>query len=57
MNKYLKYSLLVLVLGIIGIATYYFVTRNGDSISSNQELSYTCPMPEDSVSVINRNLS
>jgi Cu(I)/Ag(I) efflux system membrane fusion protein len=50
MNKYLKYILLVLVLGILGIATYYFVTRNGDrTFSSNQELSYTCPMPEDSV--------
>jgi Cu(I)/Ag(I) efflux system membrane fusion protein len=50
MNKYLKYSLLVVVLGVISIATYYFVEKSGNNIfSSNDEVIYTCPMPEDSV--------
>jgi Cu(I)/Ag(I) efflux system membrane fusion protein len=50
MNKYLKYSLVVVVFSIIGITTYYFVAKSGNNtIFSNDEVTYTCPMPEDSV--------
>lgn len=45
MNKYLKYSLVVLVISIIGIATYYFINKsNTQSNQEHQKELYTCPM-------------
>lgn len=50
MNKYLKYSLVVLAVSIIGIMVYYFVTKSGNTaVNAANELTYTCPMPQDSV--------
>ncbi|MBG6110453.1 Cu(I)/Ag(I) efflux system membrane fusion protein [Flavobacterium sp. CG_23.5] len=45
MNKYLKYSLVVLVISIIGITTYYFINKsNTQSNHGHQKELYTCPM-------------
>ena len=50
MNKYLKYSLLAIVVSVIGLMTYYFVMKSGNAtLFSNDEVTYTCPMPQDSV--------
>lgn len=45
MNRYLKYSLVVLVILIVGFTIYYFVTKSGnhsESIAQNEV--YTCSM-------------
>lgn len=50
MNKFFKYSLVVLVISIIGFAIYYFVQKPGTHPeNSHQTEVYTCPMPQDSV--------
>lgn len=50
MNKYLKYSLLVIAVLTVGFAIYFFVLKSGNNtFFSNEEVTYTCPMPEDSV--------
>ncbi len=50
MNKYLKYSLLAIAVLTVGFAIYYFVMKSEyNDFFSNEEVTYTCPMPEDSV--------
>jgi Cu(I)/Ag(I) efflux system membrane fusion protein len=45
MNKYLKYSLVVVAVSIIGIVVYYFVTKSGNTgFSAANEVTYTCSM-------------
>jgi hypothetical protein len=56
MNKYVKYSLVV-VGSIIGIVVYYFVTKSGNTVfSAANEVTYTCPMPQDSFLVRNQEI-
>jgi hypothetical protein len=55
MNKYLKYSLVVVAVSIIVV--YYFVTKSGNTVfSAANEVTYTCPMPQDSVLVRNQEI-
>ncbi|MFT5715141.1 MAG: Cu(I)/Ag(I) efflux system membrane fusion protein, partial [Flavobacterium sp.] len=50
MNKFLKYSLLAIAVLTVGFTIYYFVEKSGNNtFFSNEEVTYTCPMPEDSV--------
>jgi len=50
MNKYLKYSLIILVISIVGFAIYFFgIKQRKHSENSRQTEVYTCPMPQDSV--------
>jgi Cu(I)/Ag(I) efflux system membrane fusion protein len=45
MNRYLKYSLVVLVILIVGFAIYYFATKSGNNSKSlAQNAVYTCSM-------------
>lgn len=45
MNKYLKYSLLAIVVSVIGLMTYYFVEKANNSTTDKQkEEIYTCSM-------------
>jgi Cu(I)/Ag(I) efflux system membrane fusion protein len=45
MNRYLKYSLVVVVISIIGFAIYYFGIRSDEPIDSqHQKEVYTCSM-------------
>jgi hypothetical protein len=56
MNKYVKYSLVVVAVSIIGIVVY-FVTKSGNTVfSAANEVTYTCPMPQDSVLVRNQEI-
>jgi hypothetical protein len=57
MNKYLKYSLVVMVFSIFGFRPYYFVWRNQEQYFFFKWGNLPTPMPEDSVLVINQNLS
>lgn len=45
MNRYLKYSLVVVVISIIGFAIYYFAIRSDEQIhTEHQKEVYTCAM-------------
>jgi hypothetical protein len=56
MNKYLKYSLVVVAVSIIVV--YYFVTKSGNTVfSAANEVTIPVPMPQDSVLVRNQKLS
>jgi hypothetical protein len=55
MNKYLKYSLVVVAVSIIGIVVYYFVQVRKHFFSAANEVTYT-PMPQDSVLVRNQEI-
>ncbi len=45
MNKYLKYSLILIVISSIGFAVYFFVIKSGNhSENSHQTEVYTCSM-------------
>jgi Cu(I)/Ag(I) efflux system membrane fusion protein len=45
MNKYLKYSLILIVISCIGFAVYFFVIKSGNrSENSHQTEVYTCSM-------------
>ena len=45
MNRYLKYSLIVVVISIIGFAIYYFAIRSDEPIhTQHQKEVYTCSM-------------
>jgi len=45
MNKYLKYSLVILVISIVGFAIYYFAIKSDNhSESAHQKKVYTCSM-------------
>jgi Cu(I)/Ag(I) efflux system membrane fusion protein len=45
MNRYLKYSLVVIVISIIGMAIYFFTTKSNEPVENqHQKEVYTCPM-------------
>ena len=51
MNRYLKYSLLTIVILAIGFAIYYFATKLDNHSGHEQQAAiYTCPMHPEVIS-------